>query len=283
MLPANLLGIVLALTAACAWGSGDFAGGYAARRSSQYYVLAISSFSGLLIVIVAALLWRESFPSLGGMLWAMAAGISGGLGIATFYRGLASAPAATVAPTAGVIGAALPVIFAGFTEGLPGPLKLLGFGLALAGIWLVSAAPAASKAPQAGRPGFLLACLAGAGFAGFFICIGQVDPGKIFTPVIIARSMALCTGLLLIKINRLPFPALNSNPAALLTGLLDVGGNLFYMLSKQLTRLDVAVVLASLYPAVTVFLSSLIFKEKVSRSQWLGILICLVAIGLITI
>lgn len=281
MLPANLPGILLALTSAFLWGSGDFSGGYATRRSSQYYVLALSSLSGVLIVVIAAVLWREAFPSLHGILWAMLAGVSGALGIAALYRGLSIGPAASVAPTASVIGAALPVVFAGFTEGLPSPLKLLGFGLAFAGIWLVSAASTPNS--EAPRPGFLLACLAGVGFAGFFIFLGQVDPGKIFTPVIIARFMALCTGLLLIKINRLPLPALTSNPPALLAGVLDAGGNIFFILSKQFTRLDIAVVLSSLYPAATVFLASLILKEKVSRSQWLGVLICLAAIGLITI
>ena len=242
-----------------------------------------------MIVIVAAIFWHEAFPSLPGILWAMIAGVSGALGIAAFYRGLSIAPAATVAPTAGVIGAALPVVFAGFTEGLPAPLKLLGFGLAFAGIWLVSVTPSDGQEGTSGqegtfgRPGFLLACLAGIGFAGFFICIGQVDAGKLFTTVIIARSVALLTGLVLIKINRLPLPSLSSSPLALLTGVLDVAGNLLYLLAKQFTRLDIAVVLGSLYPAVTVFLSSLIFKEKVSRSQWLGIVICLAAIGLITI
>jgi len=282
MLPANLLGIVLALTSAFSWGSGDFAGGYATRRSNQYHVLALSSFSGLLIVIVAAVLWRETFPSVQGILWAMVAGVSGGLGIAALYRGLSVGPAASVAPIAGVVGAALPVVFVGFTEGMPAITKLVGFGLAFAGIWLVSAAASDAKS-GATRPGLLLAGLAGIGFAGFFICLGQVDPGKIFTPVIVSRTMAMLTGLLFIKLNRLPFPALNSNPAALLAGVLDAIGNLFYILAKQYTRLDIAVVLASLYPAATVFLAGLILKEKVSRRQWLGVLICLVAIGLITI
>ncbi|MDR3577000.1 MAG: EamA family transporter [Anaerolineaceae bacterium] len=282
MLSTNLPGIVLALTAAFAWGSGDFAGGYATRRSNQYYVLALSSFSGLVMAVIAAFLWRERFPALQGILFAMTAGVSGGLGIAALYRALSIGRAASVAPTSGVIGAALPVIFTALTQGLPAPLKLVGFGLAFAGIWLVSAAHSDDKNGLA-HQGFVLACLAGVGFSGFFILLGLVEPGKIFTPVILARFTATCTALVLIKIKRLPLPKLTTNPVALLAGVLDAGGNLFYILSKQLIRLDIVVVIASLYPAATVFLSGVILKEKVSRSQWLGVLICLAAIILITI
>jgi drug/metabolite transporter (DMT)-like permease len=281
LLPTNILGILCALTSAFVWGSGDFTGGYASRRSSHFHVLTLSALSGLLVVIAAAVIWRETFPSAQSILCAMLAGTSGGLGIAALYRGLSIGPAASVAPTASVIGAALPVVFAGFTEGLPAPTKLLGFGLALAGIWLVSAT--STDKGLSSRQGFLLACRAGVGFAGFFIFMGLVEPGKLFTPVIVARSMTFLTGLLLIKINRLPFPSLTSNRPALLAGVLDAAGNLFYILAKQYTRLDIAVVLSSLYPAATVFLSSILLKEKVSRGQWLGVLICLAAIGLITI
>ncbi len=281
LLPANLLGIIFALTSAIVWGSGDFAGGYATRRNSQFQVLAVSAFSGLVILIVAGFLWRETFPSARGMLWAMLGGISGALGIAAFYRALSMGHNASIAPTSAVIGAALPVVFSSFTEGLPAFTRLLGFGLAFAGIWLVSTA--SNSQGGVTRQGFLLACLAGLGFGGFFIFLGQVDRGKIFTPLVIARCLTLCTGLILIRLKRLPLLSLTSNPPALLAGVLDAGGNLFYVLARQFTRLDIAAVLSSLYPASTVLLASLILKEKGSRSQWVGVLICLAAIILITI
>jgi len=279
MLPANILGGLLALISAAVWGGGDFAGGYASRRSSPIYVLTLAALSGLLILIAAALLWRESFPPARGILLAALGGISGALGIAVFYRALSMGHIAVVAPTAGVISAALPVVFGIFTQGIPAPTKLVGFGLALAGIWLVSAA--SSSADRISSRGFILACLAGIGFGGFLTFLGLVDPGKIFTPLIVSRCMTLCIGLLLIKLNRMPLPALTANPTALLAGLLDAGGNLFYIMARQYTRLDVAAVLSSLYPASTVLLAGIILKEKVSFRQGVGVVVCLAAILLI--
>jgi drug/metabolite transporter (DMT)-like permease len=279
MLPANILGIVLALTSAAVWGGGDFTGGYASRRSSPLHVLALAALSGLLILIVTAVIGRETFPSARGMLIAALGGISGALGIAAFYRALTMGHVAAVAPTSGVISAILPVVVGIFTQGLPDPSKLIGFGLALAGIWLVSAA-SASEGRMSSRE-VVLAILAGIGFGGFLTFLGLVDPGKIFTPLIISRSMTLCIGLLLIKLNRMPLPALTSNPAALLAGVLDAGGNLLYIMSRQFTRLDIAALLSSLYPASTVILAGIILKEKISFRQGIGVVICLAAIVLI--
>ena len=275
----NILGIFFGLASAIVWGSGDFTGGYASRSRSQFHVVLLSAFSGLLVLIVAALLWRETFPSIPSIFWAALAGATGGLGLTAFYRALSMGHNTTIAPTTAVISAAMPVVFSAFTQGLPSPTQLLGFGLAFGGIWLVSRAPTAGGGVS--RQGFLLACLAGAGFGGFFIFMGQVELGKILTPLIISRGVTLGVGLLLVKFNHLPLPSLTSNRLPLLGGVLDAGGNLFFILSKQFTRLDIAAVISSLYPVSTVLLAYLILKEKVSRAQWIGVLLCLAAIGLI--
>ena len=65
--------------------------------------------------------------------------------------------------------------------------------------------------------------------------------------------------------------------------MLDVTGNLFYVLASRVGRLDVAAVLGSLYPASTVLLAWLILKEKLSGLQLIGILLAIAAITLLTL
>ncbi len=276
----SFFGILFALASAVVWGGGDFTGGYATRRTSAFQTLVLSAFSGLALLAAAALVFRERFPSTIGIIWAMLAGISGSIGIATLYRALATEPAASVSPIAGVLGAVLPVVYGAIAEGLPAPLKLVGFALAFAGIWLVTNGHSERRLS---RQGLLLSFLAGTCFSGFFIFMGLVDRGKILTPLIVTRSFTLLTGLALVGVSRSKLPSIGSNPLALLAGIMDAGGNLFYILARQYTRIDIAAVLASIYPAFTVLLAAWILKEKISPRQGLGVLVCLASIALISV
>jgi drug/metabolite transporter (DMT)-like permease len=280
-MPYDVLGILFALTAAAVWGSGDFSGGLATRRHSQFQVLALSSFTGMVILVGGALLWRETLPSATSLFWAMLAGGAGAVGIASLYRALATEQAAAVAPITAVIGAALPVLFSALVEGLPTLVQVTGFVLAFVGIWLVSQPEYAEQVVS--QHGLLLAILAGVGFGSFFILIAQVEDGKIFTPLIIARLVSLAAALLMARLRQLPFLSPTANPTAILAGVLDAGGNIFFLLAQQFTRLDVAAVLSSLYPASTVILAALLLQERISRNQGLGVVICLGAIVLISL
>ena len=148
------------------------------------------------------------------------------------------------------------------------------------GIWLVSQVE--NGGFKLNRKGLGLAVVAGLGFGGFFILIAQVEHGLVFTPLIISRTMTFLTSLLLLRLSGLKLLRVKDNPLALLAGVLDAGGNIFFLAARQLTRLDVAVVLSSLYPAVTVLLAFFLQKQKISISQWLGVGVCVAAIVMIT-
>jgi drug/metabolite transporter (DMT)-like permease len=280
-LPTTLLGALLALISAAVWGSGDFSGGYATRSANNYQVLVLSALSGLVLLIGLALVAREGWPSPAGSLWAGLAGLSGAVGIACLYQALSMGHAASVAPTTAVISAMLPVVAGIFLVGLPGPTQLAGFVLAAPGLWLVSGS--AGGGARLSRGELVLALTAGVGFGFFFVFMGLVDRGVLYTPLVIARGLTLLFALALLAQRRLPLLKLNLSPVALLAGVLDAGGNLFYILAHQFTRLDVAAVLSSLYPAATVLLSWLILKEHIGRRQWLGAALCVVAVGLIAL
>ena len=269
-------GILLALLSAIVWGTGDFVGGAAARRSHQFQVLALSALSGVVLLATFALV-RESMPPASSLAWATVAGLATAVGIASLYQGLAMGGAAIVAPVAAVVTATIPALFAAFTIGLPDASQFLGFMAAFVGIWLVTRAPAG--APISGRS-LQLALLAGAGFGLFLILISQIDGQFVFAPLAVARTVTLTVALVLIWLRRIPFPSPVSNHLALLAGMLDAGGNVFFVLAEQHTRLDVAAVLSSLYPVTTVALARIVWRERVTPSQWAGIVVCLIAVAL---
>ena len=179
-----------------------------------------------------------------------------------------------------MVSVVLPVIFSGVTEGWPEAARLAGFVFAFFGIWLLCKP---SSGREVSRPALSAAVLAGIGFAGFFVLIAQVEPGAVFGPLIVARSVELAIAVLLLRARGLSLPRLRAHPAALVAGLLDAGGTVFYLLAQGFTRLDVAVVLSSLYPLTTVLLSRFILKEKITPVQWIAALVCLLAIELIVV
>ncbi|MCC6612086.1 MAG: DMT family transporter [Anaerolineae bacterium] len=278
-LATDLSVIFFGFMAAVSWGSGDFSGGVAARRTSVASVLAISHPVGLGLLLILARINGETTIAPNDWIWGLTAGVAGGIALALLYRGLAIGRAGVVAPVTSVIATTLPVIAGITTQGFPGELALIGFALALASVLMVSAS---DKLDTSGLP---YAFGAGLGFGIFFIMIAQVESEALFLPLAVAR---LASSLLMIGIalstRRLMRP---QTPfawgAILVAGTLDVFGNMFFSLAERSGRLDVAGVLSSLYPAVTITWAFFLRHERIGRWQLAGIVLGLVAVALIAL
>jgi drug/metabolite transporter (DMT)-like permease len=277
----NLFGILSALASSTIWGGVDFAGGIAAQRRHNFQVIALAGMSGFLAFALLGFVFGESLPDRANATWALLAGLGGGLASAILFKGLAQGSAATVSPTSAVVGATLPVIVGYFLEGSPGFLRLTGIGLGLAGIWLVNQADGDNSTH---RLRDLSMGLTSGFFVGiFFLCFGQIEAGSaLFGGSLSKLSSAILATLILTSQRQRP---LLGRPDWLTAGIgiFDACANLCYLTARQLTRLDVAAVISSMYPAGTVLLAWLVQRQPVSRRQWLGIIICLSAVGLISI
>ncbi|HVO43696.1 MAG TPA: DMT family transporter [Aggregatilineales bacterium] len=279
-LSSDVAAVAFGLASAVSWGAGDFSGGLATKRTNVYGVTVFSQIAGLLLFIMIALLRGEASPSSADIVWSAAAGWVGVFGLIAFYRALAVGRMGIAAPVSAVVTAAFPVAVGVLTQGLPGTLQVVGFGLALLGVWFLARPDASAD----GRPdGFGLALLAGLGFGGFLVLIHQAEPNHVFWPLAVARCASL--GLMIGVATRTQkdwLPPRKLFWLILLCGILDAGGNAFFVIAGQLGRLDVASILASLYPATTVLLATLILRERLTRVQMASIGFVLVAIVLIT-
>ena len=277
----QVLGTVFGLISAVTWGGGDFSGGLATRRMSQFQAVTAGAVSGLAILLCLALLLGEPMPSPADVLWSGLAGVAAAGGLALLYHGLAVGSSAIVAPTSAVIGAIVPVLFGSLVEGLPQTTQLLGFVAGVLGIWLVTRS--GSSRGMGDRRGLGSGAVAGIGFGGYFVLIAQVQPGAVFAPVGVAKIVALILGVGVLAARREGPPSLRSLPIALLAGILDAAGNVFYVLAQHATRLDVAAVLSSMYPAFTVILAYFVLGERISAAQWVGLALAMVAVSLIAL
>ena len=286
----ELLAVVFGLSAALAWGAGDFSGGLASRRGDVYVVILISQLFSFGLLVLLALFSGEAVPAGGDLLVGAMAGIVGAIGLVMFYRALATAPMGLVAPVTAAVSAALPVVVAAFTEGLPAPHHFFGFAIALAGVWFISRG-SERVTGRAVRPrDLLLPLFSGATFSLFFILIDQVSDRAVYWPLVAARiaSMTLIAATILANPRRKRPPAgapplSRQLPLLVLVGVLETGGNVFFALATSAGRLDIASVLASLYPAGTVLLAWLVLKEQLAPRQWAGVGASLLAIVLITL
>jgi drug/metabolite transporter (DMT)-like permease len=277
-----VLSLFLGLACAVTWGISDFTGGVVTKRTNVYGVLIIGHIGSLLLLVVSALLFRESLPPMSDMLIGMLTGISGGIGLLLLYRSLADGQMSLASPLAALVGASVPVLVGVWTDGLPAPLVLLGFALALAAIWLIAQTGHIDRAESFRN--LLKPALAGVTFGIFFVGLHYASGTAVLWPMAATRMGSIPAVILYCRlrgIKWLPERRLWRNIS--LISVLDTAGNLFYMLAARFGRMDVAAVVSSLYPASTVALARILLKEKISAWQWVGILLALVALVLISL
>ena len=276
MLPSVFFGILSALT----WGAGDFFGGLATKRAHPFTVVHVAEWVGAVVLVALALLFGEALPSGTTLLWAAGAGLLGAVGLLALYTALAAGHMGIVAALSAVVAALVPIIFSALTEGLPAPLQMLGFGVGLVAIWLLTSSHDRTVHPRE----LWLAVIAGLGFGFYFVLIDRTVHDGVFWNLAFARSVAgvMLLGILLATRRPLlpPRPVL---PLNLANGVLDAGGNLFFALAAQSGRLDIAAVVASLYPGTTVLLARLILHERLNRLQAVGAVAALAAVVLVAL
>lgn len=70
---------------------------------------------------------------------------------------------------------------------------------------------------------------------------------------------------------------------AAVTGALGIGGTIMLYLMLRIAPTSIVIPLSALYPVITVTLSFLILRERITAQQWVGIAFALVAIALLSI
>ncbi len=275
----QLISTFYALGSFGTWGVSDFLGGYTARRFQPFFLVALGHLGGAVLMATLASANHESLPPWSHLKWACVAGVCGGVALAVFYRALAQGNMGLAAPVSAVLGAAIPVGFAAFTEGFPGYVPVAGFALALIGIWLISR-PENGRRPE----GLLLAIISGMGFAMFFIFIKQAGNGAALWIATCARGSSLIATVIIVLAGRKFSPTYRLGFVwAVLSGCIDVTGTFFFIRAAQTGRLDTAVILSSLYPVLTVLLARICLDERFTRWKTVGVIAALIAVPMIAV
>jgi drug/metabolite transporter (DMT)-like permease len=280
--PTSFPPAVLSVGAVFLWGLSDFAGGYGSRRSNAFVLTAFSHLCAFALMFCVAVTQHGVFPSLPSILWALAAGAIGGFSLAIFYRALAAGQMGLTAPIAALLGAAIPTLADVAMEGAPSRWMITGFVLAVMAIWLITRPEPRGENDETGHPrGVATAALAGVGFAGFYLCIHQATGSPVWLAAI-SRIGSFTTTTIAVLVLRAPL-AMEGTGVGLgaIAGCFDIIASVLFISASQRGRLDEAVVITSLYPAVTVLMARLVLKEHFSRWKFIGLLAALAAVPMI--
>jgi len=273
---------VYSVIAVFLWGAADFAGGYGSRRANAFVLTAFSHVCAFALMFPIALAQHGAFPSRASIVWALLAGASGGFSLAVFYRALATGQMGVTAPVAALVGGAIPTLVDIAVQGAPRRWTIAGFVLAVIAIWLITRPEPSDRKDSSGRPaGVGMAALAGVGFAGFYLCIHQTSGSPPCIAAITRIGSFTATAIAVVAI-RAPLRLDGARlTLGMLAGFLDISASALFIFASQRGRLDEAVVLTSLYPAVTVLLARLVLKEHFSRWKFIGLLAALAAVPMI--
>ena len=298
--------VLLGLAAAVLYGSGDFLGGMATRRAHVLTVLTLVETAGVIVALAAALAVTSSGPAgLAGLAWGFSAGLVGGFGLIIFYTGLAAGPMSVVAPVSGLVAAVLPVGVALAEGERPGAGVYAGALLCLVAIVLASSAGDADRADRgdrgdhgdradgprpAGRPARLSRAIAygaasGVSFGLFFLLIRNAGESGAVWPVAAGRIGELAIVLAAAAVLRPGLRRGLSGPVPLTAagaGVIDVVANLCYVAATRTGSFGLAVVLASLYPGVTVLWARVVLGERLRWIQRIGLGLAAIGILLVT-
>ncbi len=279
-----MISILFGLASAAIWGAGDFTGGLASRKTGAYQAVIYGEIIGSIIILVVALTSQQSVPAWSIWVLSMVAGAFGTTGLLLLYHSMTKGLMSIATPVSALLAAVLPVVIGSFTESPATWLTFIGFGFALTAVWLISQSEEGVKDLLSHITDLRLPLLAGVGFGLYFVLIHSATRTATFWPMAASRMGGILILTLYMTVRRETWGVEKSAwRLILLNGILDIGGNLFYVLAGQTGRLDISAVLSSLYPGSTVILAWFFLKERISRTQWIGIIAAMIAIILFTL
>jgi drug/metabolite transporter (DMT)-like permease len=282
--------IGLGLAASAFWGASDFLGGLATRKAHVVLVVAVAHGLSLGLLLVLALATHSPVPPERFVFRGLCAGIFGGIGLLLYYEALSLGEMGITTALTGLLTALVPVGYSFFTLGSPKFSQIAGFVLAAGAIVLIAYTPAGRPRPLA----LGLATLAGLSFGVFLVVLNASSGHSLIWQLVFSRvaSASLAGGIVvwvqLRSAKNAPTWCKQTRENRFLwvagsAGVLEATGSLLYMRSATEGRLDVAAVLASLYPVVTIALAAWFLKERTTSSQALGMALALGAVVLVSL
>lgn len=275
--------IALAFACAVVYGIADYCGGRSSRSAPSIAVSLLGQLSSLVLGLTVVLVIGTAWPAGRELGWGALAGCASALALASFYHALSHGSMTVVAPITAVTSAVLPVVFGLVRGERPAALAYIGMVVAVLAVALVSGAVGVRHTATS-RSTLLYAFAAGVGFAVIFIALGETTSASGIWPLVASRVVSVVIIGVIAVSSRTSVRGYGTVwRLAALAGILDMSANFIYLLAVRRGLLSIVVVVVALYPVSTVLLAFGLDKERVSRSQAVGMLMAVGALVLVSV
>jgi drug/metabolite transporter (DMT)-like permease len=274
---------LLALLSSVLWGTADFEGGRLSKKHAPIAVLGFSQVVGLLfgitVVVISGDSGAQAFGDGGYFIPGICAGFLGYFGLICLYAGLASGSMGVVSPIS-ALSAVVPLSYSLMHGDSLSLITSIGIVLALVGAFCASGPELSQGLPI--RP-LLLAIGAACGFGTSltFISIGsQTSP--LMTMVTMRAATFIVTIAIALRFRTLGGFSKSEYPSLIFMGVADFLANLLLGIACTKGSVSVAMVLSSMYPIATALLAFRFLRERLHRIQYVGIVLAVSGIALIS-
>jgi len=294
------LAIAFGIAAAVLWGTADFLARYATREVGTYRTLLYMQAVGVGFLTV----WLAVDGELSGLrsahsgslwAWVVISGLISTVATLGFYRSLEIGTLSIVAPVCSVY-PALTLLLSIYTGERVSLIHIAGIIVSLAGVVLASTsfAPLPTDVVRpGGHPhghltrGVGLALIASAMYGVNFWIIGYRIVTQLGGSMTVWSNRIPGTVLLVLMApltkQSIGLPRRKNWPLIAGIGVFDAGAFIASSLGLRTGHVAIVTVIGSLFSAVTVFLAWIILRERLERTQWLGIFLIFIGIVLVSI
>lgn len=274
------MAIFLAFIAACLWGVADYIGGIQSKRM-HFSIVTIIREATCILIYLAVLPFMTAVFHWSDFVIGLAVGVLCGAALPVFFGLLASGRMSLVAPVAGTVGAAVPILIGVASGERPSILQSCGLLLAVLAIAFVSVEHRHDE--ELGRQrhfevrDITVAALCGIAFGVFYAAMHHTTDDSGFWPL---AGVSLSMVAVLAIWNAGKQPAVMKQLASpmlgwvALGGAIECGAAILYMVATRQGFLSITAAVSSLYPVGTALLAGYLLKEKLSRVNAFGLLLC---------
>lgn len=280
-----MIATLAGLGAALIFGFSMLAGAAASRRTGSMISAAWMMLIGFVVVVPWVAVSWNPLPDREGVFLMVYVGVTTAIGLVTIYAALRAGSVSVVIPIVSTEGAVSAAVAWVFGE-VPSPLKVVGM-LLVVGSVVALVSMTAVKTPAGPvlrqRRAVVMAIAAALLMGTMLYAQGKLGdhaslawsvlPSRVATVALLAVPLAVRSAM---RIDR------RSLIFAATAGLTDVLGMVLFVIGS---REDVAVtsVLASQYSVVGVLIGVVMFRERLTTSQWSALLGLLVGVAVVAI